>query len=72
MPDSIADPAGMAEFLADLVSSNTAESAEHSDYPIHVANGVFAIITPETPAVYLVTVQEAHFVAAGSNTEGKP
>ena len=66
MSNSLADVTGMAEFLAELVSSNTAESSDHSDYPIHVDDGVFAIITPETPAVYLVTVQEAQFVPAGS------
>lgn len=67
----MADPTGMASFLADLVSSHTAGDNDYQDYPIHVEAGVFAIVSLETADVYLVTVEEAHFIPA-SNTESKP
>lgn len=68
------DVVGTAEWLSEIITGAVAADKNLSDYTIPLGDGRLALISPEGPAVYLVTVQAAEFKVAESNqdTKGSP
>ena len=68
MIENNADVVGMADWLADLITSEVADQDDLSDFVISLGEGKLGVISPEGPSVYLVTVEAAEFVVTPSET----
>lgn len=66
------DVIGTAVWLAEIINSAVASDNDLSDFVIGLGDGKLGLISPEAPAVYLITVEAARFEVVDSSTGSKP
>lgn len=64
------DVLGTTDWLSDLVNAAGAAKDGVGDFTIGVEDNQFALVSPESQCVYLITVEAAQFTPA-SNQEGE-